>query len=120
MKIAVSAVEASAEALVDQRFGRAKAFMLFDSDTNTWQPLENTTQLNAAQGAGIQAAEMLARSGVGVVLTGHCGPKAFRTLSAAGIEVFTEVNGTVSEAVDAYLSGKLTAASGPDVEGHWV
>lgn len=120
MKIAVSAVSASAEALVDQRFGRAKAFMIFDSDSGSWQTLENTTQLNAPQGAGIQATEMLARGGVQAVLTGHCGPKAFRTLSAAGIDVFTEVSGIVSEAVSAYLEGKLTPASGPDVEGHWV
>jgi predicted Fe-Mo cluster-binding NifX family protein len=41
-------------------------------------------------GAGIQAAGFLSSKGVGAVLTGNCGPKAMKTFSAAGIQVFTE------------------------------
>jgi predicted Fe-Mo cluster-binding NifX family protein len=73
----------------------------------------------APQGAGIQTAALVARRKPGVVLTGHCGPKAFHALQAAGIEVIVGVEGPVREAVQNYRTGKLTPASGPDVAGHW-
>lgn len=119
MKIAVSAVEPSTESQVDARFGRAHSFVVQDTDTGSWQVLENSPQMNAAQGAGIQTAEMLAKQLVDAVLTGHCGPKAFRVLQAAGIRVYTGLTGSVAEALAAYQSGELTAAESPDVEGHW-
>jgi len=119
MKIAVSAAGTDKEAQVDPRFGRAHSFMIYDSDSGEWQSVENSPNLNAVQGAGIQTAEMLARRGVEAVLTGHCGPKAFRVLNAAGIKVYTGSTGTVSQALAAYNDGRLEAASGPDVEGHW-
>ena len=50
--------------------------------------MDNTPNLNATQGAGIQAAESVAWLGVETLITGHGGPKAFQVLSAAGIKVF--------------------------------
>lgn len=119
MKVAVSASGQNQEALVDPRFGRAHCFMIYDTDSDKWQQLENSPNLNAVQGAGIQTAEMLARCGVAAVITGHCGPKAFRVLNAAGISVYIGVGGTVFDAIAAYRDRKLVAATGPDVEGHW-
>jgi predicted Fe-Mo cluster-binding NifX family protein len=69
-------------------------------------------------GAGIQAAQLMARKGVKVVLTGNCGPNAHQTLSAAGIDVVVGCSGTVSEAIERLQSGKLQAASGPNVTSH--
>lgn len=119
MKIAVSASGQDEKATVDPRFGRAHSFMIFDSDSGEWLHVQNSPNLNAVQGAGIQTAEMLARSGVEAVLTGHCGPKAFRVLNAAGIRLYTGLDGTVAEALASYQSGQLVAATGPDVQGHW-
>lgn len=119
MKIAISSTGQENDSLVDQRFGRAHHFMIYDSDSDEWQHVENSPNLNEIQGAGIQTAEMLARYGVAVVLTGHCGPKAFRVLNAAGIKVYTNLTGTILEALAAYQKGQLTQIAGPDVEGHW-
>lgn len=119
MKIAVSTEGQDKDAQVDPRFGRAHSFMVFDLDSEEWQRIENSPNLNAVQGAGIQTAQMLANSGVGAVLTGHCGPKAFRVLNAAGIKVYTGFAGTVSEALAAYQQGGLNPATTPDVDGHW-
>jgi len=52
-------------------------------------------------------------------VTGHCGPKAFRVLLAAGVKVYTTDALTVSAALEHYRSGKLTEAKAADVEGHW-
>jgi predicted Fe-Mo cluster-binding NifX family protein len=119
VKIAISVTEARADAQVDQRFGRAKSFAVYDTESQEWSFLDNTVQLNAAQGAGIQTAEILAKNGVQAVISGHCGPNAFRTLSAAGIKAYTGAAGSAREALDAFNDGKLTASDSADVQGHW-
>ncbi len=91
MSIAISASGPSFDKKTDPRFGRAKYFIAFDTDTGAFQTHDNARHRDAAQGAGIQAAENASRLGASVVITGHCGPKAFRTLAAAGIRVVTGV-----------------------------
>ncbi len=62
--------------------------------------------MNATQGAGIQAAQAVIDNKATAVITGHCGPKAFRALKAAGIEVFLAPDGTVDEAVTRFEAGE--------------
>jgi predicted Fe-Mo cluster-binding NifX family protein len=119
MRIAVTSTGKTYDSEVDQRFGRAQYFMVFDSETKEYKAIDNEINVNAMQGAGVQAGEIMSREGVQVLLTGHCGPKAFRTLQAAGITVVTGAAGTVEEAVKRYLGGEMTEAGGPDVQGHW-
>ena len=76
--------------------------------------------MDSAQGAGIQAAQTVARALVQAVVTGHCGPKAFRVLSAAGIAVYTTDAATVAEALERFRSGSLSALRSADVDGHWT
>jgi predicted Fe-Mo cluster-binding NifX family protein len=120
MIIAVSASGISLDAQVDARFGRAPHFIVVDSETGAFEAHENTQNLNAAQGAGIQSAETVCRLGAQVVITGHCGPKAFRVLNAAAIKVVVGEEGSVQSALEAFRAGKLTPSEAPDVEGHWA
>jgi predicted Fe-Mo cluster-binding NifX family protein len=119
MKIIVTASGKTLESPVDARLGRAEMFILFDDETEAVEPLDNRMNRDLPQGAGIQAAGAIAESGAKCVITGHCGPKAFRALEAAGIEVYVGAKGTVREALDRYKAGELESASGPNVEGHW-
>ena len=119
MKIAVPATGPEAIAAVDDRFGRAGFFVVYDTDTSAWENLVNSAGPQSAQGAGIQSAELLVRHGIGAVVTPHCGPKAFCVLRAAGIAVHLGIHKTVQEAVDAFLAGQLPAASDADLAGHW-
>lgn len=119
MKIAFSTSGHDLNAPVDTRFGRALKFLICDPETNEYSVIDNTQNLNAAQGAGIQSAETVARSGAKALVTGHCGPKAFRVLSAAGIKVYTVEGLTVAEALDRFRAGTLVEAVSADVEGHW-
>lgn len=119
MKIVVTSQGGSLESPVDMRFGRAAWFILYDSETGGLEVHENTSGAGASQGAGVQAAERISQLGADVVITGHCGPKAFRTLRAAGIRVALCSEGTVAEALDRFESGRLEFTETPDVEGHW-
>jgi len=120
VKIAFSTSGTSLDAPLDSRFGRAARFIVYDLEEESFTVVDNRQSMNIAQGAGIQAAETVARTGAQGVVTGHCGPKAFRVLSAAGIKVYASSAPTVAAALEAYRAGLLEASGGADVEGHWA
>ena len=120
MIIAVTARDGDLEAAVDTRFGRAAVFVVLDTDTGTVRALDNREASGAGQGAGIQAAQLMSANGIQVLLTGHCGPNAYRALRAADIRVYTGlVEGTIREAVERFQAGLLHEAAGADVQPHW-
>ncbi|MBN2372255.1 NifB/NifX family molybdenum-iron cluster-binding protein [bacterium] len=120
MKIIITSQSEDLKGKVDPRFGRAKHFILYDTMTDDWEAIDNSQNLNAIQGAGIQAAENVARTGAEYLLTGHCGPKAFRSLTANGIKVVTGMEGTVEDAVDKFKKGELKPNEECDVDSHWA
>ena len=119
MKIAVTSQGKDLDSLVDPRFGRAAYILVVNSDNMDFEILDNKENINALKGAGIQAASNISNKGAEVLLTGFCGPNAFKTLHAAGVKVANDAAGTVREAVKAFLDGKLTFADQANVEGHW-
>jgi predicted Fe-Mo cluster-binding NifX family protein len=119
MKIAITATKKSLDAEVDPRFGRATCFAIYETDADTVDFVNNDQNLNAASGAGIQAAQNIIATGAKVIITGNCGPKAFRTLSAADIKIVIGASGTVREIVDRYKKGELKHAESANVDGHW-
>ena len=120
MKIAFTTSGNDLNGPLDSRFGRAPKFLIYDIEANTFEIMDNAQNLNAAQGAGIQSAQNIARLGVGALVTGHCGPKAFHTLQPAAIKIYNTSAATISEALEQYRAGKLDEASSADVNGHWV
>jgi predicted Fe-Mo cluster-binding NifX family protein len=118
MRIAVSAAAPDLDAEVEPRFGRCQYFVIVDPQSMEFEGLENSGAM-AAGGAGISTAQMIADKGVEVVLTGNCGPNAYRTLSAAGVQVVTGVSGRIRDAVEAYRAGKLKPNAQPSVESHY-
>jgi predicted Fe-Mo cluster-binding NifX family protein len=120
MKMAITATGKELASPMDARFGRAKFFVVVDTDTNELAAYDNAQNLNVAQGAGIQAAETVARLGVEAVVTGNVGPKAFRVLNAAGIKIHLSGGCTVADAIRRFKAGELQAASTANVDGHWA
>jgi predicted Fe-Mo cluster-binding NifX family protein len=118
MKIAVSASTSDLSSSVDPRFGRCPYFLFVDPETMQFEAVENPN-IASSSGAGIQSAQFVAEKGATVLLTGSCGPNAFRTLNAAGVEVIVGVTGIVQEAVQQYKSGKLQATAQPNVPSHF-
>ena len=119
MKVAVTAEGPDLDSPVDPRFGRAKYFLLVNSETEMFSAHDNTQNLNAVQGSGIQAAQAVVQLGAEAVLTGNVGPKAFTTLQAAKVTVYTGATGTVRAALEQLRSGSLQSAAKANVQGHW-
>ena len=119
MKVVVTSQGPGLDSPVDPRFGRAKNFILVDLETGEFSVHDNTQNLNAAQGAGIQAGRTVVDLGVAAVITGNVGPKAFTTLQAGNVEVYPGASGTVREAVEKFKAGQLKGAEKANVEGHW-
>jgi predicted Fe-Mo cluster-binding NifX family protein len=119
MKLAISATGPELSSPVDQRLGRARYLLIVDTPDRTMRALENRAGMDAAQGAGVQVAQSVINSQATAVVTGHCGPKAFRALRAAGVQVYLTTGGTVDEAIDQFEAGGLVQAQAADVDGHW-
>jgi predicted Fe-Mo cluster-binding NifX family protein len=119
MKIAVTSKGRTLQDRVDPRFGRAAYILLIETDTMNFECVDNSANINAFKGAGIQSAAMIGNKGAEVLLTGYCGPNAFRTARAAGVKVVSDVGGTVEEAVQKFLRGSLAYSTAPNADGHW-
>jgi len=90
MKIAVTASGPTLESEVDPRFGRAACFLVGETETMEFGPIENDNMM-AAGGAGISTAKLVIDAGAVAVLTGNCGPNAERTLNSGGVKLYTGV-----------------------------
>jgi predicted Fe-Mo cluster-binding NifX family protein len=120
MKIAITSSGKDLDNEIDLRFGRAKGFVIYDLENGSYEFIDNVQNLEAAQGAGIQAAQNVVNKDVEAVITGHCGPKAFKVLSAADVKIYTMETGKIKEVIEKFKNGELLEASSADVEGHWV
>jgi len=119
MKIAVTSKGKTLDSPVDPRFGRAAYFLIIDTDSLEFNVVDNSNNLNAFKGAGIQAAAAISDKGVEILLTGFCGPNAFKTLKAANIKVGNDISGTVREAIKTFMEGKVSFLTEANVDGHW-
>ena len=121
MKIAVCSQERSPQAAVDSRFGRSSFFAVYDDKADQWTFIENAQNLQAAQGAGIQAAQYIIDVEADALLACNVGPKAVSALQANSIQIYMVTQGlTVGQAVQEYLNSSLKPMTEPNVEGHWV
>ena len=119
MKVAVTAQGTELSSPVDPRFGRARYIIIVDSETMAFEVVDNADNANSFKGAGIQAASMVHDRGAEVVMTGYCGPKAFKTLQAGNIKVVSDVGGTVREAGEMLKRGGVDFLATANAEAHW-
>ncbi len=118
MKIAVSASGKDLESQLDPRFGRCANFVIVETDDMGFESIENESALLGG-GAGISAAQSVVSKGAKAVLTGNCGPNAIQALSAAGIQVYVGLSGTVREVIESYKAGRLMSTTEPNVASHF-
>jgi len=119
MKIAVTSKGGDLDSQVDPRFGRAAYIIIVDTDSMEFEAIDNAKNVNAFKGAGIQAATTISDKHAHALLTGFCGPNAFKTLNAAKVKVVNDISGTVRDAVKTFNEGKISFANEANIEGHW-
>ena len=117
-KICISSTGRDLNADVDPRFGRCNYFLVINPDNKEYELIVNESQ-NEMGGAGIKAAETIAKNNVKVVITGNVGPNAFQTLQAAGIKVISGVSGNIMEVIDRFNNGELKEIKNPTVGSHF-
>jgi predicted Fe-Mo cluster-binding NifX family protein len=117
MKIAISSSGKTLDSLLDPRFGRCAWFLVIDPADMSYEAFDNQSAAQSS-GAGIQAAQFLADKNVSAVITGHVGPNAVQTLSAAGIEIFAQQQGTIKEVVERYKDNGLNPTTQSTVGCH--
>jgi predicted Fe-Mo cluster-binding NifX family protein len=119
VRVAITASGPDLSSPVDQRFGRARYLLIVETSDRKVQAIDNNAGMNAAQGAGVQAAQTVIDNNASVLITGHCGPKAFRALQAGGVHVYLSPETTVDDAITAFQQGDLKHTSTADVDSHW-
>lgn len=119
MKIAIPVDEQSMESGVCPSFGRTPYFLLYDAQTKEPLFLENAAAQSQG-GAGIQAAQILADAGAGVLLTPRCGQNAQEVLQKAEVQVYKAIPGTAQENINAFALGRIEPLTQfhPGFHGH--
>ncbi|MBN2513628.1 MAG: DUF134 domain-containing protein [Sedimentisphaerales bacterium] len=121
MKIVICAQANSPQAAIDNRFGRTAFWAIYDEQTRQYEFIANQQNMQAAQGAGIQAAQTVLDADGGILIACNVGPKAMAVLQAGGVQVFQAPSGmNVEQAIAAYQAGQLQQIQNANVEGHWV
>ena len=94
--------------LMDNRFGRAEAFLVIDGATGEAVETIDNASAGASHGAGTGAANLLKSAGVGAVVSGRFGPKALDALQGLGIEAWVAPPTiTAREALRLFENGDL-------------
>ncbi len=119
MKIAVTSQGDDLTSLIDLRFGRAAYIIIIDTDTMRFKTINNLKNKNAFKDAGIRAANKVCKDGAEVLITGFCGPSAYRILRESGIMVADRLNGRVLDVVENFKTGQLVFSNSANTEGYW-
>ena len=107
MKVVVPVESKSLEEPVCPSFGRTPLFVLFDTDSGTYEFLNNEAAASQG-GAGIKAAQTLVDSGASALITYRCGENAAQVLNAAGVRMYKAQNGSVANNIAEFKDGKLS------------
>lgn len=108
MKIAISVQHDNLESDLDLKFGRAKGFIIYCTDNDEFKFIDNGQNSNAVQGAGIQAAQTVIDEDVEAIITGYCGPKAYKVLETAQVKIYTSEKDTIKNVIQKFKNNELT------------
>jgi predicted Fe-Mo cluster-binding NifX family protein len=107
MKIGIPSVGREIGDRVDDRFGRAMYYIVYDLEDETYEAIENTAR-NEVSGAGGLAVRLLDKHQVNVALVPEIGPKALQAFRAFDMMAYSyEREQTVMSVVNQYKENKL-------------
>lgn len=99
-----------------QHFGQCQNFTVFSVEDGKIRGRET---IDASQNGHAALADFLKNAGVTVLICGGIGGGAKQMMSQVGIKLVSGVDGSIEDAVNAYISGGLTDQGGNcNHEGH--
>jgi predicted Fe-Mo cluster-binding NifX family protein len=119
MKVAVTARGSDLDAELCPAFGRAKFFILIDTDSDLFTAHDNRRNVDMVGRAGVRAAQDIVRLGVDALVTEKVGPRTFVALQAGDIDVYVGASGHVTDAIAQFRRGELERIREPTVKDHW-
>jgi len=117
MRIVVTAQGRDLDAMSSPIFGRCPAFVFVDTETMQGEGMANPG-VTAGGGAGIQAAQFVVEQRAQVVLSHDVGPNAFAVLQPARVQIYRIDGGTVRQAVEAFMAGRLPRLGNSSTSAH--
>ena len=110
MKVCISSNGNSGDSALDPRFGRAAYFIIADTETMEFEPIENSAAASGG-GAGVTSGQLMMDKSVEAVITGNVGPNAMNVLEAANIGIFRGEPMSVKVNIEQFRKGKLEKIS---------
>lgn len=98
MKIAFAVSGDDMSSPIDERFGRAPNFLVYDTSSKNFEIVPNSA-IDAGHGAGLKAAETVIRAGAEAIVAGELGPKASDMLAKAGLTYHSATSMSVAQAL---------------------
>ena len=112
MKIAITAENNNGlESLVAQHFGHAPYFILVDVEDGQVTATKSVANPFVNGHAPGQIPGFIHQQKADVMLSGGMGGRAIQFFEQAGIQAATGASGTVRQALESYLGGKLSEAA---------
>ncbi len=102
---------------VAERFGRGAGFLIYDSETDEREFVDNTANAAMGHGAGVQTSKLVVESGAEAIIGPHFGPSAFYTLKEVGVKIYY-ASGTIEQAIEDFKAGKLEEVVQANVQSH--
>lgn len=107
MKIALATIEENLNSKLDQTFGRAETFCIYDTESHKETFLDNPAR-NASGGAGIKSAQTIVDLKADILIAFRLGENALKVLEGANITTYKAVDKSAKENIDLYLNNELT------------
>ena len=107
MKIAIPTDYKKMEGKVSDSFGRAIYYLIYDTESEKVEFIENRGA-QARGGAGIKAAQEVVDAKVDILITPRCGQNAAEVLQGANIKLYQSISGTLEDNVKSFKADQLT------------
>ncbi len=108
MKIAIPTNGKNLDDLVAAHFGRAKNFLIYDTENKNIEIIPNASQHMGGQGV---PPELLKKHNVNVLICNSLGFKAVTNLKKASIEIYCGANNSIKQAITAFFNNQLNKAN---------
>jgi predicted Fe-Mo cluster-binding NifX family protein len=107
MKICFTSKGTTLDSLTEERFGRAPYFIILESETGSFEAIQNP-YADGAGGVGPKAAQLLIAKEVKALISGQVGGNAREVLAAAGIAMYTvQAGGSVKDAFNQFTKNAI-------------